>query len=119
MHYRAVPEAGEQVHDLLEEVVEGSGNALEIQEGKYVYELRPAGVNKGTALEEFMNTPLFAGRLPLAVGDDVTDEAAFEAALRAGGAAVKVGEGPTRARWRLADPRDVRAWLQDLLEAGR
>ena len=119
VHYRAAPGAGEQVHALFEEIVKESGNALEIQEGKYVYELRPAGVDKGTALEVFMNTPTFAGRLPLMVGDDVTDEAAFAAALRAGGTAVKVGEGPTCAPWRLASPHDVRDWLHGMVECGR
>lgn len=119
VHYRAVPEAGGPVRALFAEIVEASGNTLEIQEGKYVCELRPRGVDKGAALEAFMDTPPFAGRLPLAVGDDVTDEAAFEAALRAGGSAVKVGEGPTRAPWRLASPRNVRAWLQAMLEANR
>lgn len=116
VHYRAAPEAGEQVRGLFEEIVQAAGEALDIQEGKYVYELRPAGVDKGAALEAFMDMPPFAGRVPLVVGDDVTDEAAFEAALKAGGVAVKVGEGTTRARWRLEAPQAVRQWLQGILE---
>ncbi len=119
VHYRADPGAREQVHALFEEIVAASGNTLEIQEGKYVYELRPAGVDKGVALNAFMQTPPFAGCLPLVVGDDVTDEAAFEAALRAGGSAVKVGEGVTCAPWSIASPYKVRIWLQAMLEAGR
>ncbi len=119
VHYRAEPKAGEQVNALFAEIVAASGDALEIQEGKYVYELRPTGVDKGKALEAFMQTPPFAGRLPLVVGDDVTDEAAFAVALRIGGSAVKVGEGVTCAPWRMASPRNVRTWLQDMLEACR
>lgn len=117
VHYRAAPEAGAQVHALFAGIVEDAGRALEIQEGKYVYELRPAGVDKGAALDAFMNTPPFAGRSPLAVGDDVTDENAFAAALKAGGAAVKVGAGASCAQWRLETPRAVRRWLQGMLEA--
>ena len=116
VHYRAVPEAGARVHALLREIVAASGRELEIQEGKYVYELRPAGIDKGVALEAFLRVPPFSGRLPLAVGDDVTDETAFAAALRAGGAAVKVGAGESRAAWRLDTPRSVRAWLENGME---
>ncbi len=119
VHYRADPEAGDKVRALFADIVDASGNALEIQEGKYVCELRPAGVDKGMALDTFMETPPFAGRLPLMVGDDATDEAAFAAALRSGGSAVKVGEGATCAPWRIASPSNVRIWLQDKLEACR
>ena len=100
VHYRAVPEAGGRVHASLAAIVDASEGALEIQEGKYVYELRPAGVDKGAALKAFMNTPPFAGRVPLVVGDDVTDEAAFTEAIGAGGTAVKVGGGVSLAPWR-------------------
>ena len=45
-------------------------------------------------------------------GDDVTDEAGFEAVQALGGVAVKVGDGDTVARWRLPDPAAVHAWLE-------
>jgi len=54
----------------------------------------------------------FAGRAPLFVGDDVTDEAGFAAAQSLGGLGIKVGEGATRAHARLATPAAVRQWLQ-------
>lgn len=116
VHYRAVPDAGARVHALLREIVAASGSELEIQEGKYVYELRPAGIDKGAALDAFLQVPPFSGRLPLVVGDDVTDETAFAVALRAGGAAVKVGAGESRAAWRLDTPRSVRSWLENGVE---
>lgn len=119
VHFRAVPEAGGSVRAVLDKFVDQSKSTMEIQEGKYVYELRPAGVDKGIALEEFMSVPPFAGCLPLAVGDDVTDEAAFESALRAGGSAIKVGAGATHAPWHLDNPHSVCAWLGNLQEAGR
>jgi trehalose 6-phosphate phosphatase len=49
-------------------------------------------------------------------GDDVTDETAFER-LRAGDIGVKVGEGPTAAPYRVADPQAVAELLEALLAA--
>ncbi len=90
-------------------------SGLEIQPGKMVFELRPAGADKGHALEAFMAAPPFAGRRPLAVGDDLTDEAMFAVAVRLGGMAVRVGaKSGGRAAASLADSAAVRAWLADL-----
>ena len=54
-----------------------------------------------------MDRAPFAGRPPVMVGDDVTDEDGFRAALDLGGTAVKVGEGDTAAPHRLADVATV------------
>lgn len=113
VHYRGVPEAEPGLRQAMASLVEASDNALEVLMGKNVCELRPSGINKGSAISRLLETPRFAGRLPLVIGDDVTDEAAFEVALDAGGAAVKVGSGDSRARWRLQDPLRVREWLTD------
>lgn len=118
LHYRAVPEVGDFLRRLAEDLVAESAGALELMPGKAVYEIRPAGSDKGTALHAFMQRPPFAGRRPLVVGDDLTDEYAFAAALAAGGSAVKVGDGATRAPWRIATPKAVREWLAGRLSAG-
>jgi len=86
-----------------------------MQAGKLVYELKPGGRDKGTAIEEYMREPPFAGRTPVFVGDDLTDEYGFEVVNRLGGHSVKVGPGASAARWRIADADAVRAWLGEWL----
>ncbi len=48
-------------------------------EGKQLVEIRPDGRDKGTAILDFMQEPPFAGRMPVFVGDDLTDEDGFAA----------------------------------------
>jgi len=111
LHYRLAPERGPAVGDFLRSLAERSGLAL--QRGKMVAELRPTGADKGAAVRRLMAEPPFAGARPVFVGDDLTDEDAFEAAAGLGGAGVLVGpERPTAARWRLDGVAGVTGWLE-------
>jgi trehalose 6-phosphate phosphatase len=48
------------------------------------------------------------------VGDDVTDEYGFAAVNRLRGYSIKVGRGPTAARWRLPNVEGVKRWLRSI-----
>ena len=110
LHYRAIPELESLVHEtLMREVHEEDG--YELQPGKMLLEVRPEGRDKGTAIHDFMGEHPFAGRLPVFVGDDLTDEHGFAAVEKLGGWSVKVGPGQTAARFRLPDTAAVRKWL--------
>lgn len=111
LHYRNAPEMREWADLMMNALLVGLGPAFELVEGKMVFELRPGGRDKGTAIAEFMSEPPFAGRLPVFIGDDVTDEDGFTVVNIAGGHSIKVGSGGTLARWRLADAEGVRRWL--------
>jgi trehalose 6-phosphate phosphatase len=113
IHFRAAPEREDEVAAMARALVAEAGPALTIQVGKMVVEVRPAGGDKGTALQALLALPPFAGRRPVAIGDDWTDEAAFVAANHAGGRSLRVGiaDRPTAAREIIAAPEDVRCWL--------
>ena len=74
------------------------------------WEVRPAGADKGSALGALMARPPFHGRLPLFIGDDVTDLDAIEAARRQGGVGLMVPEV-------FGEPQQVRDWLCGLARA--
>jgi trehalose 6-phosphate phosphatase len=116
LHYRLAPQLAAAAPEAVREAAEPLGDAVEVQRGKMVIELKPAGCDKGRAIETFMQEPPFAGRVPVFLGDDVTDEYGFRVVNRLGGHSVKVGEGESAARWRLANPAAARAWLAGWLE---
>ena len=90
---------------------------FDVIEGRKVVEARPRGADKGGALRALSRLEPFAGRMPVCVGDDRTDEDGFSAAQALRGFAVKVGSGITAARYRLATTADTRRWLRASLAA--
>lgn len=110
-HWRADPLAAADFEGLAAmAVMELSGYHL--QHGDHVVELRPAGADKGTAIEAFLVEPPFAGRLPVFAGDDLTDEHGFEAVNLRGGHSILVGSRePSVARYALHDVAAVHRWL--------
>ncbi|TMH22461.1 MAG: trehalose-phosphatase [Betaproteobacteria bacterium] len=118
LHYRSAPELGATVRETLGRLVDELGGDFELQSGKMVMEIKPSGKDKGTAIAEFLAEAPFRGRLPVFIGDDLTDEFGFELINRVGGCSVKVGEGSSAAHWRLPNADAVRAWLKRFAERG-
>jgi len=110
LHFRAAPEAGPACLHAAETAAAAVPGHV-VQPGKMVVEVKPAAASKGRALRATMAHPPFAGRRPVMMGDDATDEDAMRAAQDLGGLTVKVGDGPTVAGLRAPDPAAVRAWL--------
>jgi trehalose 6-phosphate phosphatase len=113
LHYRLAPALRVLAEREMRAVAAGLGDAFELQTGKFVMEIKPSGKDKGSAIAEFIAEAPFAGRRPVFIGDDLTDEPGFEVVNRAGGHSVKVGAGISRARWHLFDAAAVRGWLAD------
>lgn len=112
LHYRGAADK-EAARATIRNWLTGKPDSLDAIWGKDVVELRPKGISKGTAVTEI--SARFSDRTPVYIGDDVTDEDAFRA-LGEKALTIKVGEGETEARYRLADVADVAAYLRRYLE---
>ncbi len=110
LHFRKHPAERERAEALARDVVSGLG-ALHVVPGHGIFEIVERGVTKARALAHLSAHAPFAGRIPVYVGDDTTDEDAIGAAQQAGGFGVKVGPGETRAQFRLSDIDAVHRWL--------
>lgn len=112
LHYRQAPERADECLRAMR-MFAGGWPELEVIAGSMVVEARAHGAHKGNALRLLTAQPPFAGRTPVFVGDDRSDEDAFTAAAELGGWGVKVGNGgPTAARYRCPGVAEVHAWLQ-------
>jgi trehalose 6-phosphate phosphatase len=114
LHYRLSPELATLCREqLAQALAEAPGAALEweLLDGHCVCELKQRSVSKGGAVRAYLAEAPFAGRLPVFVGDDVTDEDGIRAVQAAGGFGIRVGPGRSEARFRLADTDAVAAWL--------
>lgn len=110
VHFRDAPEREAQVSELMSEALRALP-ALHLVRGKMVLEAKPHGCDKGTSVLTFLKEAPFAGRRPVFIGDDVTDEDGIAAVQDAGGIGIKVGPGESCARYRLDDVAAVHHWL--------
>lgn len=111
VHFARCPEREAECEAALLDAMRGVPG-MRLQKGHNVREAVPADSDKGTALGVLMQHAPFTGRMPVFAGDDRTDEAAFAEVNARDGISVKVGVGPTAARYRLGTPSQVLMWLQ-------
>jgi trehalose 6-phosphate synthase/phosphatase len=83
--------------------------------GRKVVEVRPQGVDKGSVTRELLEGFSPAAAI-VAIGDDRSDEELFRA-LPAEAFTFAAGPGPTRARFRLDGPAQVRSLLWQFIRA--
>ena len=110
LHYRERPDLEENCRAVMDQLA-ALCPGIQIKRGKMVFEAKPNGADKGTAILDFLKEPPFAGRRPVVAGDDVTDEDAFAAVNALDGIAIKIGGGPTLARYTAADTAAFLDWL--------
>jgi trehalose 6-phosphate phosphatase len=90
----------------------------ELQAGNQVLEFKPVGMDKGRAVLELLQHESFADRIPVYLGDDLTDEHAFDAINRRHGISIRIGERqPSAAHFTLPDPAATAIWLTRVLDA--
>jgi trehalose 6-phosphate phosphatase len=115
LHYRLAPQLAAYAHRLMARLAAAANAGLEVQRGRRVAEIKPAGMDKGAAVAAYLAEPPFARRRPVFIGDDLNDEHGFAEVNRLDGISIKVGKGASCARYRLADVAAVRRWLADAL----
>jgi trehalose 6-phosphate phosphatase len=115
LHWRQAPDRSSECVAAMREAA--NSPAFEILEGHAVVEARPRGTHKGAAIAALSKHGPFAGRPPVFVGDDRTDEDGFHTVSLLGGYGIKVGPGATAARYRIDSVPAVRAWLEAALAA--
>lgn len=112
LHFREAPEAERPARAAMEVALTLVGSGYRVLEGKKVLELKRSDIDKGSAVDAFLNETGYSA-LPVAIGDDRTDEDTFALVNKRGGISIRVGGAgePTQARYLLADPKAVHAWL--------
>lgn len=114
LHFRQRPELAETCKEAVADAVADVDDLL-VLPGKMIFELRPHGIDKGVAVSRFLEEAPFKGRVPVYMGDDVTDEHGFAVVNDRGGISIKIDDGDTLAQYR-TDRAGLFAWLSDLAE---
>ena len=114
VHFRQAPQHERATMEVMGGLADQLREKFVLRDGKCVLELTPRGYSKRGAIESFMRQAPFAGRTPVFIGDDVTDEDGFEAVNGLGGYSVRVGDlAATAAKFRFSSVSTVIAWLRE------
>lgn len=105
VHYRLAPEREVDVRELVESLPDLDREGFSILPAKMAYEVKPKTSSKGRAVALLMEARPFAGRTPVYVGDDVTDEDGIAMAKKLGGFGLRVQDAFE------GQPQMVRDWL--------
>ncbi|MGX9962299.1 trehalose-phosphatase [Roseomonas sp. F4] len=104
LHYRQAPDAGAEAGALLTSLVAEAPENFTLLPAHMAWEVTPRGVSKGTAVAYLMARDPFAGRVPVFIGDDVTDEAGMAVAREVGGLGLRLQDS-------FGTPQRFRDWL--------
>ena len=116
VHYRLVADADLPRVQAAVDAARAAQPGLRVQAGKKVFDFQPdVDWHKGRAVQWLMEAIGGAGLVPLYVGDDVTDEDAFEA-LAGHGVTVVVLDAPrpTHAQYHLRSTDEVQRFLAEI-----
>jgi trehalose 6-phosphate phosphatase len=117
LHYRLAPDKEQFIRSEVARIcAEFPPDSIEILPGKAVIEIKRAGFSKATGVRTLMTFSPFAGRHPIFVGDDTTDECVFAIMPELDGLAISVGRKAPGVTGYFDTPGSVRAWLERLAE---
>jgi trehalose 6-phosphate phosphatase len=120
LHYRNGPQHEDR---LRQHIAAGRaafpGEATEVLPGYAMFEVKRPNVSKGDGVRELMRHPPFAGRMPVFIGDDVTDESVFAVLPQLSGKGFSVRRPFAGLAGIFDSPKEVRAALMRLAGNGR
>jgi trehalose 6-phosphate phosphatase len=119
IHYRLAPELEGPICNAVAAMLATiPAGGIEALHGKAVLEIKHQGIDKGQGIRTLMAHLPFAGRRPIFVGDDVTDEDAFAVMPEFDGIALSVGRSVKGADRRFETPAEVRNWIAQICRRG-
>jgi trehalose 6-phosphate phosphatase len=104
LHYRQASDAGLSLQAAALAILGERTAHYVLLPAHMAWEVRPRGADKGTAVTRLLREAPFLGRVPVYIGDDVTDEDGMRAAREHGGVGLRVDAA-------FGDPAGVRRWL--------
>jgi trehalose 6-phosphate phosphatase len=114
LHYRLAAQQETFLKREVAAIAAAESTEVEILFGKAVIEIKPLLFSKGTAVCELMTHPPFAGRTPLFIGDDTTDESVFALLPELAGLGYSVSRPIPGVQGTFRSPEHVRSWLAQL-----
>ena len=116
VHFGPAPELSRTVYEKLSETAALLGNAYQVIEGHFCWELKEAKHNTGMSLSRLFTLPEFAGKKAYLFGTDQTIESAFLITNLAMGNTVFIdkNERSTRAKYRLGNSGELGDWIKRL-----
>ena len=126
LHFRQNPALADAAYAIMTETLKSHTNWT-LKSGKYVWEVVPKGVNKGTAILTLLKNMQNGDDIwPIFMGDDITDEAGFMAVQGESksvenyqqpvkGMGIKVGIEPTHAHYYVRNTHEVTILLSSFL----
>jgi trehalose 6-phosphate phosphatase len=120
LHYRKAPRQAERLRrHVAASRTAFSGEPTELLLGKAMFEVKRPGINKGNSIRKLMTHAPFSGRVPVFIGDDITDESVFEVLPEIGGKGFSVSRYFPGLTGVFKNPAQVRSALQSLAANGQ
>lgn len=105
VHYRQCPDRADEARALVESLPGREAEGFVVMAARMAYEVKPKAASKRRPVALLMEAAPFAGRRPVFVGDDLTDEDGIAMAAALGGFGLRVASDFG------GDPARVRAWI--------
>ena len=115
LHFRKAPEHEQRLRKhVAASRAAYPGELTEVLPGKAMFEVKRPHIDKGAGVRSLMTHAPFAGRMPVFIGDDVTDEAVFAVMPELGGQSFSVSRNFAGLAGIFSSPAQVRGALQRL-----